>query len=238
MTSRKFVGFDLEIAKEIGEDSWESYRPLGITCAALYRGSARAWLHEGLYPEREAMKASQMPVEDCRLLVQDLQSWVAMGHTITTWNGLGFDFDVLAEESGMVEECSELALGHVDMMFQAYCILGYPIGLNTVAKAMGLAGKTEGVSGAQAPAMWREGRRQEVLDYCAQDAKTTYEVAMEGDQRQWISWTSKRNLEQRLSLPNGWLTVRECLELPLPHTSWMDKPIPRDRFTSWLGKGL
>ena len=30
----------------------------------------------------------------------------------------------LAEESGMVDECRHLALGHVDMMFHVFCELG------------------------------------------------------------------------------------------------------------------
>jgi hypothetical protein len=38
-----------------------------------------------------------------------------------------------------------------------------------------------------------------------------------------------------MRLPDGWLTVREALELPLPNTSWMDEPWPRERFTGWLG---
>jgi hypothetical protein len=29
------------------------------------------------------------------------------------------------------------------------------------------------------------------------------------------------------------LTVRECLELPLPDVSWMDEPWPREKFYGW-----
>ena len=38
-------------------------------------------------------------------LVRYLATQVAQGYTVVTWNGVGFDFDVLAEESGMLEEC-------------------------------------------------------------------------------------------------------------------------------------
>jgi hypothetical protein len=45
-------------------------------------------------------------------------------YTIVTWNGTGFDFDILAEESGMLAECKGLAVNHVDMMFHVLCRLG------------------------------------------------------------------------------------------------------------------
>ncbi len=49
-------------------------------------------------------------------LVHDLQKLVKNGYTLLTWNGAGFDFQVLAQESGLFEECGELALHHIDMM--------------------------------------------------------------------------------------------------------------------------
>jgi len=62
-------------------------------------------------------------------LVQHLSDMAADGFSILTWNGLGFDFDILAEESGAAASCREFALGHVDMMFHVFCSLGYPVGL-------------------------------------------------------------------------------------------------------------
>lgn len=56
-------------------------------------------------------------------LVNYLEKEVECGYTIVTWNGLGFDFDILAEESGMLEKCRRLANNHVDMMFHALCRL-------------------------------------------------------------------------------------------------------------------
>ena len=38
-----------------------------------------------------------------------------------------------------------------------------------------------------------------------------------------------------MALPEGWLMVSEALELPLPDTSWMDSPWPREKFTGWMG---
>ena len=88
---------------------------------------------------------------------------------------LGFDFDILAEESGMLEECRDLAVSHVDMMFHVFCQLGYGVGLDAAARGMELAGKSKGMSGVLAPVLWAEGRREEVLEYVAQDVRTTLE---------------------------------------------------------------
>ena len=38
-----------------------------------------------------------------------------------------------------------------------------------------------------------------------------------------------------MALGEGWLTVSEALGLPLPDTSWMSDPWPRERFTGWMG---
>jgi hypothetical protein len=68
-------------------------------------------------------------------------------------NGVGFDFDVLAEEAQMLAECCVFALAHVDMMFHVLCRLGYGVGLDAAARGTGLAGKSEGMKGADAPVL-------------------------------------------------------------------------------------
>jgi len=65
--------------------------------------------------------------KELRGLVDYLAKKVKCGYKIVTWNGLGFDFDILAEESGMLDKCRSLAIDQVDMMFHAVCRLGYGI---------------------------------------------------------------------------------------------------------------
>ena len=72
---------------------------------------------------------------------------------------MGFDLDILAEESGMTEQCQQMALNHVDMMFHFYATLGYPWGLDKAAQGMGTPGKPEGMNGALANEMWNNGDR-------------------------------------------------------------------------------
>jgi len=79
------------------------------------------------------------------------------GYPILTWNGMGFDFDVLAEEvqdPGWALEISKMSMHHIDMGFLQLCQMGYMIGLDTAAHGLGLHGKTEGMHGDLAPYLW------------------------------------------------------------------------------------
>ena len=115
---RKYLAFDIEIAKvqSADERDWKAQRPLGISCAAtLATGASEPVLWHGV--TKDNRPASQMCQQEAVKLVEYLANQVRHGYTIVTWNGVGFDFDILAEESGMFVECRRLARDHVDMMF-------------------------------------------------------------------------------------------------------------------------
>jgi len=228
-----YVSFDLEISKMLPDDStqWKEFRPLGISCAALqFDGEdPRLWttkLSNGQFAEK-------MSRDDLQRLVKYLVRAVDNGWQIVTWNGLGFDFDILAEESGCWAECRYLALNHIDMMFQFFCKQGYPLGLNKAAIGMGLLGKSEGMSGNLVPVLWQQGEYQTVLEYVAQDAVTTLEVAKAVLAKGQINWISNSGRYQQVSFPEGWLTVMESAKLPYPDTSWMMEPMKREKFWDW-----
>ena len=234
--SSYLLAFDLEIAKIIpdGTEDWSQYRPYGISVAATLTddGGLRLW-HGGPGPDGNPWP--QMSSMQAQVFVRYLLRMVGQGYTIVSWNGLGFDFDVLAEESGLHEECKDLALNHIDPMFHLFCERGFALSLNKVAHGMGLSGKTEGMNGALAPVLWAEGRYQEVMDYVAQDARTTLEVFQAAQKHGYLSWISRAGRRQIWRPAAGrWLTVREAMDLPLPDTSWMTNPWPREKFTGWL----
>ena len=244
-----YLAFDLEIAAIIpeGEADWKAYRPLGITCAATQINGAEPLLwfpssddlpipqigHTIGMWKNAASFSDRMSADDVCNLVRHLQSAVAKGYTILTWNGLSFDFDVLAEESGMHAQCAELAKHHVDMMYHIFCLRGHYLGLDKVAKGLGLPGKTAGMDGAKAPQMWSDGKFAAVLEYVAQDVQTTLDVALEAERIggvQWVSVTGRTNI---IDL-DRWMSVDEAQRLPLPDTSWMKNPVSRDKFTAWM----
>ena len=236
MNERRYLAFDIETVKEFpsGAD-WRDHRPLGIGCAA----ACSADIPEPLrwydsVPGGDGV-AQRMSRDSLAALVRTLADLAGEGYTLLTWNGTGFDFDILAEESGLREECRELALSHVDMMFHLFCIRGYPLALRTASKGMGLPGKTEGMDGAAAVRLWTDpGERERVVDYCTQDVRATLELAMACEEAGRLDWTSRRGNRVRLGLAKGWLTVRESLCVPEPDNSWMTNPLERSAFTGWL----
>jgi RNase_H superfamily len=233
--ARRYLAFDLETSKDVpGEDfNWRPHRPLGISCAAtIASDSSELRLWHG--KTKDGLPAERMSRGDAKELVEYLSKMAADGFTILTWNGLGFDFDILAEESAEPKRCQECAVAHVDMMFHIVCSLGYPVALDKAAQGMGLPGKPAGMSGIKAPKLWAEGCYKEVLDYVAQDVRTAMQVAQTAEQRSKFEWITGKGKKSAMALPKGWLTVREALKLPEPDTSWMSKPLTRGHFTGWI----
>lgn len=231
MTNR-YLAFDIEIFKPIpdGATDWKQYRPLGISCAATLDSdepAPRLW--------HSVDKAQPMLLSEAMSLVGYLDYKAAQGYTILTWNGLSFDFDILAEESHCQPLCVDLAMNHVDMMFHFFCLKGFPLGLNTCAKGCGLPGKTEGMDGAKAPELWQSGEYEKVLEYVGQDVITTLKVAQTVERQKGFDWIAKSGRKNGIRI-NTWLTVEDALALPEPDNGWMTDPWPRSKFTGWLAQ--
>lgn len=227
MTNR-YLAFDIEIAKSIpeGVTDWKQYRPLGISCAAAIATGQ---------PEPVLWWSSDngpMTKGECKTMLTYLCNMQRKGYTLLTWNGLGFDFEILAEESGLHAECAELAMNHIDMMFQFFCLKGFPLGLPAAAKGCGLPGKTEGMDGAKVPELWAAGEYEKVLEYVGQDVITTLAIAHTVEQQKGFDWRAKSGRLNSIRI-NEWLTVQEALKLPVPDNSWMSEPWQRSKFVGW-----
>lgn len=230
----QYLAFDLEIARSLPEglEDWKSIRPLGITCAATLTSGGELSLFPAINGEGEY--SDRMTTQQAGQLLDHLIGATQSGATLLTWNGLGFDFDILAEESGRQSECAALAVEHVDMMFHLFCLRGHGLALDKAAHGMGLPGKLPGMSGELAPVYWKDGKQGLVLDYVTQDVRTTLAVAEAVEERRALRWISQNGNEQFLRMPAGWLNVRHALDLPLPITTRMRNPWTRSKFTSWL----
>lgn len=233
---RKYLAFDIETAKEIDGDFslWRDHRPLGICCAATLLDGAEPMLWHS--KTTTGQPAPRMTPDDARKLVEYLRDMTKQGYTVLTWNGASFDFDVLAEESKAMDECRACAHDHVDMMFHIVCQLGYPISLEKAALGMGVPGKTAGVSGSQAPTLWKAGEFDKVLAYVAQDVRVAMAIACKAEAQKTFSWITQRGSKKSEPLAAGWRSVREALKLPLPDCSWMAKPIVREEWLAWMLK--
>ena len=241
-TAIKFASFDLEIAKDLPEqmDRWEDHAPLGITCAAL-----------ALSDREDVTYWSGVPKLDqsqCVKMVHDLQSIVTEGYKLLTWNGAGFDFKVLAQESGMYRECGELALNHIDMMLLVTFKKGWYLSLQKVLDGAGLKGKLKKVvlsdgtilhdmDGAKAPKLWASGEHDAVFSYLKGDVVQPLELVEFILKEKKVVWTS--NSGRPMTVPIEKLQiVRECFSIPEPDVTWMDDPPSRSQFISWVPKDL
>ena len=169
-------------------------------------------------------------------MVNYLARQVQRGYTIVSWNGVGFAFDILAEESGMLKECQRLAGEHIDMMFYAVCVLGYGIGLDAAARGMKLQGKAEGICGALAPVLWAGGGWREVLEYVARDVRVTLGLAQACEASGCLRWITRNGLRREMPLRHGWLTVRAAARLPDADTRGIGSQWSRRRFVDWLNR--
>lgn len=213
---------------------WKNHRPLGITCAAVHFGDyAQFWEMTGKFDRTMAQG-----------LVYDLQNYVESGHVIVGWNSTSFDFDVLAEESNLYDECVELALNSIDLMFIVVTLRGHFLGLDKAAKGAGIQGKLHDVtlsngqklddmSGGKAPGLWKAGEYRAVLDYLADDVRSTLELAEWIEKNKMIRWISERGYEQKIYVPKLY-TVKECLELDPVLPEWVTNPVERKSMMEWI----
>ncbi len=234
----KLASFDLEIEKELPDnfDRWEDFAPLGITCAAVALSNSKEVTYWSGIP--------RLSKEQCIKLVHDLQDIVNEGYSLLAWNGAGFDFHVLAQESGLYEECGELALNHIDMMLLVTFEKGWYLSLQKALTGARLEGKLKSVTlsdntqlsdmeGAKAPRLWASGEHKAVLAYLKNDVIQPLKLAEDIQRTGSIRWTSNNGKPQSTKVERL-RTVLECFEIPEPDVSWMRNPPSREQFVSWI----
>lgn len=226
----KYMAMDIETAKILPEgiEDLDAERPLGIACIALVASDTRT-------PVVYGTPGRAMTTAEVNRVVAEMAEHVKSGYKFVTWNGIGFDFRTLSEESTMKTTCEFLAMYHIDMMFQFFCTTGFALGLDRVARGLGLPGKLEGVNGSMAPLMWSDGRHEEVIRYVSQDVMTTLDVAEKANGK--IKWVTRAG-RTKFTEVGPWVSVKKCIKMPLPDTSWMEEPWERSKFTGWIKSNL
>ena len=222
-----YVGFDIETLTpwEDGQ-TWRDIMPIGITCLGVVDdrdqgGPKCSRAEDGSTLDR----MTRADLRECvrkLAVINDDPRWL-----LVTWNGMGFDWPIIAEESGMREECARLALESVDLMFQVVCFRGHRLGLWAAAEGMGVQGKPDGMNGMVGQEMWRRnepGGRDKVLAYVRQDAKINADLARKIWDEGHLTFMTRKRFLMRMRVPEGRaLTARECLELPEPGNSFEDR---------------
>ncbi len=145
-----FVYFDVEtlrLAEEVG--GWSNIEQLGLACAVTL-GSRDGAFH--VYRENDsAALLAELRGADC----------------VVGFNTRGFDFRVLQP----YVDFDLRTLTNIDLMLDMKQAAGFRVGLNNACAAT--LGASKSGQGADAVQWWRDGRQDEVIEYCKQDVRLT-----------------------------------------------------------------
>lgn len=236
MSTTLYLALDLEVCTW-SENINEQFTP-GISCIGFMADSwdAATVAYAGMPNTPEPRPMNKEELEQVYIYVSE---FVQMGFKIVTWNGLKFDLAIMASEHPeRKKDYAKWALeNHIDPMFYIVCHKGYGVKLDAVSKGLGLPGKMEGITGADAPRLWMEGDledRYNIMLYVGQDARATWELIKKAEETGILLWNSKKGIP--MSLPYQSLTVQECMTIPLPDTSWMTttNAFERENFYRWV----
>lgn len=251
---KKLASLDIEISDELSTPGEPGFPP-HISCAAI----ALSDDPDNVIFFSSAPDTEHMIDEEVWKLVHAMSAMVNDGYTFLTWNGVAFDFPVIAENlRGLKGAYSALQDGfpctsidtvqkiawanHIDMMLLVTFQTGYRLSLDAALAGAGLAGKLHNVTlnngtpitdmgGAKAPELWRAGERKAVLEYLKQDVLQPLELAKWIEGHGEIRWTSKKGKPMYQCVPQLFTVAEAYRCLPEPgDLSWMSAPILREDY--------
>jgi DEAD/DEAH box helicase domain-containing protein len=163
------VVFDVETQKTFDEvGGRQNIRDMRLSAAVTYSTGTGAFRH---YTEETA---------------GDLVNELKAADLIVGFNNLGFDYEVLRAYTDEPLETWPT----VDMLDHIHRQLGFRVSLDNLAGAtLGIAKSADGL---QAVRWFREGRMQEILDYCQQDVDVTWRLYDHGRRNKHLKFRDRR----------------------------------------------
>ena len=161
--------FDVETqraADEVG--GWRHIRKMGLSVAVTFSTADNAFHH---YTE-----------ETVTDLIADLRA----ADLVVGFNVLRFDYEVLRAYT--TDPLRDIPT--VDMLDHIHKRLGFRVSLDNLAGAT--LGAAKSADGLQAVRWYKEGRIQEILDYCQQDVEVTRQLYEYGKQHKQVKFRDRR----------------------------------------------
>ena len=171
--------FDLETqrsAEDVG--GWHLSHKMGLSCAVLYDSKTKDY-----HTYYEA---------DIAVLISHLQQL----ELVIGFNIKRFDYQVLSGYS----DFDTRRLNTLYMLEIVYQRLGYRLSLNHLAKVS--LGIEKSADGLQALQWWKEGRIEEIAEYCRIDVKITHEIYRFGKEKGYLLFQNKAG--QAVRVPVNW----------------------------------
>ena len=127
--------------------------------------------------------------DDAEQLALDLSE----SDLVVGYNSYGFDYPVLQRYT---QKVTLAELPSVDMMLELQKRLGFRLKLDTIASATLKVGKS--ADGLQAVRWWREGKVDEIIQYCEQDVAVTRDIYLFGKQNRYVQYFDRRYRLQKV----------------------------------------
>ena len=171
--------FDLETqrsAQEVG--GWHRADLMKVSCAVLYDSGEQVY-HE--YLEKDMPR-----------FIERLQQY----DCVVGFNIRRFDYKVL---SGYTDfDFGKLPT--LDLLEEIHKQLGYRLSLDHLAKVT--LGSQKSADGLQALRWWKQGKIREIIDYCRQDVRITWEIYCFGNENGYLLFQNKAGNTVRV--PVSW----------------------------------
>jgi DEAD/DEAH box helicase domain-containing protein len=160
---KNIVFFDLETRRSFQEVGGRHNIPrLGLSVAVTYSSAEDEYHH---YTEET---------------VADLIEELKAADLVVGFNVIRFDYQVL---SAYTDDALR-QLPTVDMLDDIYRTLGFRLSLDALATAT--LGTSKSADGLQAIRWWRQGKMQQLFDYCQQDVEVTRQLYEFGRQNKYV----------------------------------------------------
>jgi DEAD/DEAH box helicase domain-containing protein len=173
------VVFDLETMRSIQEvGGRHNLHRLGLSVAVTYSED------ENLYRFYTEKNVSE--------LVEELKR----GNPVVGFNLYRFDYQVLQPYATFPLE----TLPTVDILEEVYRKLGFRVSLDELAWAT--LGEAKSGNGMMAIRLWRQGRIEELLEYCRRDVEITWQLYDFGRRNKYILYLDRTWRERKI--PVNW----------------------------------
>jgi len=174
---KNIIFFDLETRRSFQEVGGRHNIPrLGLSVAVTYSTADGEYHH---YTE-----------ETVDELIEELKA----AELVVGFNVISFDYQVLTAYT----DHPLRQLPTVDMLDDIYRTLGFRLSLDALATATLGVGKS--ADGLQAIRWWRQGKMQELLDYCQQDVEVTRQLYEFGEQNKYLHYLDRRGRMRRVAV--------------------------------------
>ena len=170
-----YIYFDLETqnsADDVG--GWSNISLMKLAVAVTYSTKNNEY---SVYLEKD---------------VQGLVNQLKTADLVVGFNVKRFDYVVVAPYT----DVSLDKLPTLDMLGDIYRTLGFRVSLDTIASAT--LGEKKLADGLQSVRWYKEGKIDEIIEYCKKDVEITRRIHEYGCQNGFISFTGRRGTKQRV----------------------------------------